>query len=109
MTDFSLTEEQQALRELAHDFAEKEIRPVAWEYDREGAWPQAIMEKAWERDRLSVTAPRSERTSARPLLVLRRGANVSVCEEERGGLGDSDNACASHSSQQVACTRRLLG
>jgi alkylation response protein AidB-like acyl-CoA dehydrogenase len=33
MIDFSLTEEQKALRELAHDFAEKEIRPVAWEYD----------------------------------------------------------------------------
>jgi acyl-CoA dehydrogenase len=33
---------------LAHDFAEKEIRPVAWEYDRESTWPQAIIEKAWE-------------------------------------------------------------
>ena len=30
MIDFTLTEEQQAMRELAHDFAEKEIRPVAW-------------------------------------------------------------------------------
>src|SRR3954464_16014538 len=33
---------------MAHDFAEKEIRPVAWEYDRDGTWPQAIVEKAWE-------------------------------------------------------------
>jgi acyl-CoA dehydrogenase len=48
MIDFSLTDEQKALRELAHDFAEKEIRPVAWDYDRESTWPQAIMEKAWE-------------------------------------------------------------
>jgi acyl-CoA dehydrogenase len=48
MVDFSLTEEQEALRELAHDFAEKEIRPVAWEYDKDGTWPQAIIEKAWE-------------------------------------------------------------
>jgi acyl-CoA dehydrogenase len=48
MIDFSLTEEQQALRELAHDFAAREMRPVAWEYDREGTWPQAIIEKAWE-------------------------------------------------------------
>ncbi|MGH2967166.1 MAG: acyl-CoA dehydrogenase family protein [Solirubrobacterales bacterium] len=46
--DFSPTEEQEALRELAHDFAEKEIRPVAWEYDRDSTWPQAIIEKAWE-------------------------------------------------------------
>ena len=48
MIDFSLTEEQKALRELAHDFADKEIRPVAWEYDRDSTWPQAIIEKAWE-------------------------------------------------------------
>ena len=48
MVDFTLTEEQVALREMAHDFAEKEIRPVAWEFDKEGTWPQAILEKAWE-------------------------------------------------------------
>jgi acyl-CoA dehydrogenase len=48
VVDFTLTDEQKALRELAHDFAEKEIRPVAWEYDRDGTWPQAILEKAWE-------------------------------------------------------------
>jgi acyl-CoA dehydrogenase len=48
MIDFSLTEEQVALRELAHEFAEREIRPVAWEYDRDSTWPQAIIERAWE-------------------------------------------------------------
>jgi acyl-CoA dehydrogenase len=48
VVDFTLTDEQIALREMAHDFAEKEIRPVAWEYDRDGTWPQAILEKAWE-------------------------------------------------------------
>jgi acyl-CoA dehydrogenase len=46
MVDFTLTDEQKSLRELAHDFAEKEIRPVAWELDREGDWPQAILRKA---------------------------------------------------------------
>ncbi|MFN8175526.1 MAG: acyl-CoA dehydrogenase family protein [Solirubrobacteraceae bacterium] len=48
MVDFTLTEEQKNLQELAHDFAEKEIRPVAWEFDKEGTWPQEIIEKAWE-------------------------------------------------------------
>jgi acyl-CoA dehydrogenase len=48
MIDFSNTDEQWALRELAHDFAAHEIRPVAWEYDREATWPKAIIEKAWE-------------------------------------------------------------
>jgi acyl-CoA dehydrogenase len=46
--DFTLTDEQLAMREMAHDFAEKEIRPVAWEYDRDGTWPQKVVDKAWE-------------------------------------------------------------
>ncbi len=48
MVDFTLTDEQKNLRELAHDFAAKEIRPVAWEYDKDGTWPQDILQKAWE-------------------------------------------------------------
>ena len=48
MIDFTLTDEQLAMREMAHDFAEKEIRPVAWEYDRDGTWPQKIVDKAWD-------------------------------------------------------------
>ena len=48
MLDFTLTEQQRNIRELAHDFAEKEIRPVAWEYDRDATWPKEIIRKAWE-------------------------------------------------------------
>jgi acyl-CoA dehydrogenase len=48
MVDFTLSEEQINLREMAHDFAEKEIRAVAWDYDRDGTWPQAIIDKEWE-------------------------------------------------------------
>ncbi|MDQ6777218.1 MAG: acyl-CoA dehydrogenase family protein [Actinomycetota bacterium] len=48
MVDFTLTDEQKSMRDLAHDFAQKEIRPVAWEYDKDGTWPQEIIEKAWE-------------------------------------------------------------
>jgi acyl-CoA dehydrogenase len=47
MLDFTLTEQQRNIRELAHDFAEQEIRPVAWEYDRDATWPQEIIRKAW--------------------------------------------------------------
>jgi len=47
VVDFTLTDEQKSIRELAHDFAEKEIRPVAWEYDRDSTWPQEIIDKAW--------------------------------------------------------------
>ena len=48
MVDFNLTDEQKDIRELAHDFAEKEIRPKAWDYDRDSTFPQDIIEKAWE-------------------------------------------------------------
>jgi acyl-CoA dehydrogenase len=48
VVDFTLTDEQKDIRQLAHDFAEKEIRPVAWELDKESTFPQQIIEKAWE-------------------------------------------------------------
>ncbi len=57
MVDFTLTDEQKNLRELAHDFAEKEIRPVAWEYDRDGTWPQEILQKAWEVGLMNTHVP----------------------------------------------------
>jgi butyryl-CoA dehydrogenase len=43
---FELTEEQKQFQELAHDFAENEMRPVAPQYDEseEMAWP--VLEKA---------------------------------------------------------------
>lgn len=37
--DFQLTEEQQMIREMVRDFAEKEIMPIAAEVDREGQFP----------------------------------------------------------------------
>jgi acyl-CoA dehydrogenase len=57
VVDFTLTDEQKALRELAHDFATREIRPVAWEYDRDGTWPQAIIEKAHAVGLMNVHVP----------------------------------------------------
>ena len=48
MVDFTLTEEQENIRALAHDFAEKTIRAVAWEYDKDGTWPEVIIKQAWE-------------------------------------------------------------
>ena len=48
MLDFTLTDEQRNIRDMAHDFAENEIRPVAWEYDRDATWPKEILDKAWE-------------------------------------------------------------
>src|SRR6188508_2833530 len=45
---FELTGEQRALRELAHEFAEKEIRPKAPEYDEHQTHPADVIAKAHE-------------------------------------------------------------
>jgi acyl-CoA dehydrogenase len=57
LVDFTLTDEQKDLRELAHDFSEKEFRQVAWDYDRDSTWPQEIVEKAFEVGLMNVHIP----------------------------------------------------
>src|SRR3954453_16875254 len=57
MVDFTLNDEQKNLREMAHDFAEKEIRPVAWEFDKDGTWPQEIINKAHEVGLMNTHCP----------------------------------------------------
>jgi alkylation response protein AidB-like acyl-CoA dehydrogenase len=44
--DFSLTQEQEEIRQLAHEFAEKEIRPVAARYDESEDFPYDVVRKA---------------------------------------------------------------
>lgn len=57
MVDFTLTEEQQALRELARDFAGREIVPVAAEYDRQSRHPADILEKAHRVGLMNMIVP----------------------------------------------------
>src|SRR2546423_12297580 len=45
---FALTDEQKALRALARDFAENEIRPKAAEYDENSTHPADVIAKAHE-------------------------------------------------------------
>jgi len=46
MADFNLTEEERMVRQLAHEFAEKEIRPQAAYYDEHEEFPREIVAKA---------------------------------------------------------------
>jgi len=48
MIDFTLTDEQKAMQELAHTFAEEEIRPVAAELDEREEFPWELVRKAGE-------------------------------------------------------------
>jgi acyl-CoA dehydrogenase len=48
MIDFTLTDEQQAMRDLAHTFAEQQIRPVAAELDEREEFPWDLVKRAGE-------------------------------------------------------------
>jgi acyl-CoA dehydrogenase len=54
---FALTEEQKALRALAREFAEKEIRPRAAEYDEHSTHPADVIAKAHELGLMNVHVP----------------------------------------------------
>jgi acyl-CoA dehydrogenase len=54
---FALTDEQKALRELAHDFAEREIRPKEREYDEQSRHPADVIAKAHDVGLMNVHVP----------------------------------------------------
>ena len=57
MVDFALTDEQQQLRALAHEFAAKEIAPKARHHDETGEFPRDICRKAWELGLMNTHIP----------------------------------------------------
>ena len=57
MIDFSLTEEQEALRDLVRDFATREIAPVAPALDEEQRHSPEIVEKYFEIGFLHYAVP----------------------------------------------------
>lgn len=57
MIDFTLTDEQKALQEMAREFAEKEMKPNASKYDKGDQFPRDVMEKAFEVGFLTCTIP----------------------------------------------------
>jgi acyl-CoA dehydrogenase len=56
--DFSLTEEQKALQEMAREFAEKEMKPNAAKYDKGEEFAEDVMKKAFEVGFLTCTIPK---------------------------------------------------
>ncbi len=54
MLDYGLTEYQAAIRDLAREIAEKEIRPIAAEYDRDAKFPWPIVKLLAEADLFRV-------------------------------------------------------
>jgi len=54
MINFSLSDEQKQLQDLAREFTQKEIVPVAAEYDKKSEFPMDVCRKAWELGLMNV-------------------------------------------------------
>src|SRR5947209_1294775 len=54
---FALTDEQKALRDLAHEFAEKEIRPRERDYDEHQTHPADVLATAHEVGLMNLHIP----------------------------------------------------
>ena len=57
MIGFDLSEEQKQFRDLAHDFAEREMRPAAAQYDESEEYPWDVLRKAQEIGLLAYCVP----------------------------------------------------
>ena len=48
MVEFELTDEQKLMQKTAHEFAEREMRPVSLDHDKKGTIPWPVVQKAHE-------------------------------------------------------------
>ncbi|WP_026695785.1 acyl-CoA dehydrogenase [Peribacillus kribbensis] len=55
--DFSLTKEQQMIKEMVRDFAEREIQPIAFELDRDSKFPEDVFTKMGKLGLLGLPFP----------------------------------------------------
>ena len=70
MLSFNLTEEQEMIRQMARNFAKKEILPVAEHYDQSDEFPWSIVRKAQKTGLISSNVPEAY-----------SGAGLGVLEE----------------------------
>src|SRR3990167_9477667 len=59
MVEFTLTEEQKSLQEMAKKFALQEIRPIASECDRNSQFPESLFKKAWQTGLMNEFIPQN--------------------------------------------------
>lgn len=58
MLNFSLSDDQKQLQEIAKKFAKEEIIPQAAHHDKSGEYPVEIAKKAWELGLMNTHVPR---------------------------------------------------
>lgn len=101
MIDFSLSDEQRALQELARSFAQKEIVPIALKYDKEPFNPEEILKKTHAAGLMNLTTPKEYGGHGLSLL------NASLITEElnAGCAGIAGMVCIN----SLACGPILIG
>ncbi len=57
MSIIEITDEQQMIRDVARDFAQNEIKPIAAEIDREGRFPADLVKKMGELGFMGIFIP----------------------------------------------------
>jgi len=95
--DFTLNEEQQAIRETCRDFAEQEIKPLAEEMDRTGEFPYEIVRKMGELGLLGLPFPEEYGGAGADFLsyciaieeISRGDVSVGITMEAHTSLGAS--------------------
>ncbi len=95
--DFSLNEEQAAVRETCRDFAEQEIKPRAEEMDRTGEFPYDIVHKMGELGLLGLPFPEEYGGAGADFLsyciaieeISRGDVSVGITMEAHTSLGAS--------------------
>ena len=93
--DFSLNEEQLAIRDTCREFAEQEIKPLAEELDREGKFPYALIRKMGELGLLGLPFPEEYGGAGADFLsyciaieeIARGDTSVAITMEAHTSLG----------------------
>ncbi len=95
--DFSLSEEQLAIRDTCREFAEQEIKPLAEEMDRTGQFPYALVKKMGALGLLGLPFPEEYGGSGADFLsyclaieeISRGDVSVGITMEAHTSLGAS--------------------
>ena len=95
--DFTLNEEQQAIRDTCRDFAEQEIKPLAEEMDRTGEFPYEVIRKMGELGLLGLPFPEEYGGAGADFLayciaieeISRGDVSVGITMEAHTSLGAS--------------------
>ena len=95
--DFTLNEEQQAIRDTCRDFAEQEIKPIAEEIDRTGEFPYEVVRKMGELGLLGLPFPEEYGGAGADFLsyciaieeISRGDVSVGITMEAHTSLGAS--------------------